>query len=132
MSEAALKALDEALYEVSGGVIVRGGALTASPDERVRRRIRVFKRLEAEHGDVIEKQWDDEVNAAEFGIALAEAWDKGRPAALEDMFAAIAAKTGSTALSAQRVLQSGGRKVRRSPSSPRLRRCWTNIRRSYL
>jgi hypothetical protein len=46
MSEA-LQALDAILYEASGGAIVRGGALTASPNEVVRQRIREFKRLNA-------------------------------------------------------------------------------------
>lgn len=69
--EAALKALDEALYEVSGGLIFRGGALTASPSEEVRRRIRVFKRLEAMHGDAVAQAWDDEADAEVFRWALA-------------------------------------------------------------
>lgn len=91
MSRAALKALDEALYEVSGGLIFRGGALTASPSEEVRRRIRDFKRLEAERCDVVMENYGggaDDEDAEEWARVLAEIQgSRGRETTLEAMFA---------------------------------------------
>jgi hypothetical protein len=83
----ALRILDEALYEASGGAILRGGALTASPNEAVRRRIREFKRLEAERGDaVLQKEWEDQGGAEEFARMLTEVMDAGGTP--EELFAA--------------------------------------------
>jgi hypothetical protein len=67
--------------------------LTASPDEMVRRRIRVFKRLDAERGYQIEKEQGEEQEAAlgaeEFRLMLGGGrGGEDRETALEDMFAA--------------------------------------------
>ncbi len=82
MSAPALKALDEALYEVSGGLIVRGGALTAKPNEAHRRLIRTFKQTQAMREDKAMrrhgKDWMFEDDSD----------DEDRDATLEMLFAA--------------------------------------------
>jgi len=58
-TEALMEALDQMLVGVQ---VERGGALHAKPDDNVRRRIQVFKRLEAEHdseGDYFRDIVDD-------------------------------------------------------------------------
>jgi hypothetical protein len=58
-TEALMEALDRILV---GAKVERGGALHAKPDDNVRRRIQVFKRLEAEHdyeGDYFRDIVDD-------------------------------------------------------------------------
>ena len=79
---AALKALDEALYEVSGGVIRRGGALTASPSEEVRRRIKEFKRMDAVRGPGLEREEMEEWRRAEM-----QGDETGRETTLAELFA---------------------------------------------
>jgi hypothetical protein len=78
-----LKALDEALYNISGGLIQRGGALTASPSEEVRRRIREFKRIDAVCGPGLERKEMEEWRRAEM-----RADEAGREATLAELFAA--------------------------------------------
>ena len=58
-TETLMEALDRSLEGVQ---VERGGALHAKPDDNVRRRIQVFKRLEAEHdseGDYFRDIVDD-------------------------------------------------------------------------
>ncbi len=124
----ALKALDDALYTISGGMIVRGGALTAKPKQEVRRRIRVFKRLDALRGPALEQREADEACAEEFSRALAGA---GRDDTLDELFA-VAAKTGTPTPSGRRATHPGDPKGRPSPLSPRLRTYSKSTLPSYL
>ena len=77
------KSLDEALAAASGGLIQRGGALTASPSEEVRRRIREFKRMDAVRGPGLEREEMEEWRRAEM-----QADEAGREATLAELFAA--------------------------------------------
>jgi hypothetical protein len=83
------KSLDEALAEVSGGLIKRGGALTAKPNEQHRRRVRAFKRWEAIHGP----KWEEEQRRVE-ALMDSEDEETGHEATLAELFAA-SRKTGT-------------------------------------
>jgi hypothetical protein len=67
MSET-LKVLDDALYEVSGGTIVRGSALTATPERECRSdELREAWRRKVRRGAAVElMRWHDFSTQAEF------------------------------------------------------------------
>jgi hypothetical protein len=78
-----LQALDATLHEATGGAIVRGGALTASPSETVRQRIREFKRMDAVRGPGLEREEMEEWRREQM-----QTDEIGREATLAELFAA--------------------------------------------
>jgi len=79
-TETLMEALDRSLEGVE---VERGGALHAKPDDNVRRRIQVFKRLEAERDDAGDGFGDIEDELIAEGVA-----DVDREDALRRLFAA--------------------------------------------
>jgi len=116
-TETLMEALDRSLEGVQ---VERGGALHAKPDDNVRRRIQVFKRLEAERdyeghgfGDI------------EDDLIAESAAEVDREATLKRLLQ-LAAKTVQIQRG-RRVSRRGARRGRRSWCLPRLRTSWTSI-----
>ena len=87
---ASLKALDDALFEGTGGKVVRGGALTAKPDENHRRLIRIFKETQAIREEEARRREGKDWMFGEYADGLGLGDPEERETALEEMFAARA------------------------------------------